>query len=180
MNMADNPDRQCNDKELPGLHFLDDKETCEMTVVDEPEFQSFLRTEVAGLKLVPRPYRSCKGKLLSPDAGDFSKWLNSNRPEINLTIDKGDGTLVLRSSDFWLPLVFLASDVALPIYLNLVSNYLYDRMKGALRNEKPRVHLEAVFHDEKEGISKKFSYEGDADGLQKAIKKFDLNRFLDE
>jgi hypothetical protein len=178
--MADNPDRQGNGQDLPGLHFLDDKETCEMVVVDDPDFQSFLRAGIAGLKFVPRPYRNCKGKLMSPDAGDFSKWLYRNHSEINLTLDKGDGTLILRSRDFWLPLVFLASDVALPIYLNLVSNYLYDRMKGALRNEKPRVHLEAVFHDKKEGISKKFSYEGDAEGLQNAIKKFDLNRFLDE
>jgi hypothetical protein len=168
-------------QELPGLHFLDDKETCEMIALDDDaDFQSFLQPGTSGLKFVPRTYRSCEGKLMSPDAGDFSKWLNRNHAGINLTIDKGDGILVLRSSDFWLPLVFLASNIALPIYLNLVSNYLYDRMKGALRNEKPRVHLEAVFHDKKEGISKKFSYEGDAEGLQKAIKKFDLNRFLDE
>lgn len=178
--MTENSDKQSHSQEPSKLHFLDEKETCEIAVVDDPDFESFLRTGIVGLKFVPRPYHSCKAKLMSPDAGDFSKWLNRNHPEINLTIDRGDGKLVLRSSDFWLPLVFLASDVALPIYLNLVSNYLYDRMKGALRNEKPRVHLVAVFHDKQEGISKKFSYEGDAEGLQKAIKRFDLNRFLNK
>ena len=52
-------------------------------------------------------------------------------------------------------------------------------MKGALRNEKARVHLEVIVDDKNEGISKRFHYEGDVEGLQKVIKKVDLNRFLD-
>jgi hypothetical protein len=181
MNDDSDKYKQGNGQDLPGIHFLDDTETCEIVALDEnSDFQSFLQTGLSGLKFVPTKYRSYEGKLLSPDAGDFSKWLKCNHSEVNLAIDRGDGTLVLRSSDFWMPLVFLASDIALPIYLNLVSNYIYDRMKGALRNEKARVHLEAVFHDDKEGVSKKFRYEGDVESLQKIIKKFDLNCFLDK
>jgi len=181
--MNDNSDKsnQGDEQELSGIHFLDDAETCEFTVVEnDDEFRTYHQESQPGLKIIAQKYRSCEGLLVSPEAGDFTKWLRRNHPELNIGISKKDGILVLHSSDYWMPLVYLGSNIALPIYLNLVSSYIFARMKGALRNEKARVHLEAVYHDEKEGVSKKFHYEGDSEGLQKIIKKIDLNRFLDK
>ncbi len=79
-----------------------------------------------------------------------------------------------------MPLVFLASDITLPIYLNIVANYLYEKMKGALKGEKSRVHLSAMYKNTSDGITKKFEFEGDVDALQKAITKFNLNKYLED
>lgn len=78
-----------------------------------------------------------------------------------------------------MPIVFLASDVTLPIYLNLVANYLYDKSKALLRGEQNRVHFSAVYEDKSTGTTKKFIFEGNEEALQKAIKKFDVNKFLE-
>ena len=163
------------------MDIFDDKESCEVVIVDDDkEFRNFLNLSPSGISIIPEKYQGCEGLVLKDNAGDFSKWLRKNKPELNVEVRKADKRLVLKSNDFWIPLVFLAQDVALPFYLNLVANYVYDRMKGALRGEKGRIHLEAIYEDKQEGVVKKFRYEGDDDGLQKAIKQFDLNKFMDK
>lgn len=181
--MIDNsPDKKNKaDRAALNLHLFDDVEKCEVVdSSDDSEFQKYLQGNPSGLQVVPKNYRTCKGKLVSSDAGDFTKWLKRNHPVIPVSMNKGDGILDLRSSDIWMPLVFLASDVSVPIFLNLVSNYVYDRMKGALKNDKARVHLDVIYRDEKSGVTKEFRYEGFIEDLQKVIKKFDLNQFLDK
>lgn len=62
----------------------------------------------------------------------------------------------------------------------LVASYLYERMKGELKGESTRVHFCAEFEDKHNGKIKRFTFDGDADALQKAIKRFNVNDFLDE
>ncbi|RIJ90511.1 MAG: hypothetical protein DCC43_14820, partial [Candidatus Brocadia sp.] len=114
------------------MDIFDNKDSCEVVIVDDDkEFRNFLNSSLSGILITPEKYQGCEGLVLKPDAGDFSKWLRKNKPELNVEVRKADKRLVLKSSDFWLPFVFLAQDVALPFYLNLVTNYVYDRMKGA-------------------------------------------------
>ncbi|TDX29368.1 hypothetical protein DFO67_10744 [Modicisalibacter xianhensis] len=133
-----------------------------------------------GITVLPESYREVDGLIVKADAGDFTKWIKLNAPEVEIMASEGHSKLALRSGDYWLPLVFLASDVSLPLYLNIVSNYLYEKMRGALRGDKARVHLSAVYEDKKEGKFKRFDFDGDAELLKSAIKKFDLNAFMDE
>jgi len=163
------------------MNIFDDKETCEIQIIDDDrDYRAFTKSPSADIVFVPEPYGECKGLVMKADAGDFAKWLRRTKPELGVELRKAEGKLMLRSSDWWLPLAFLATDVALPIYLNLVANYIYDRMKGALRGEKSRVHMEAVYEDKQDGVVKKFRFEGDVDGLEKAIKRFNLNKFMDK
>ncbi|MBI5791876.1 MAG: hypothetical protein HZA63_10410 [Rhodocyclales bacterium] len=156
-------------------------DSCHLTEVeDDSDFRAFAANRPSGIEMRAEEYGEPKNVVLKSDAGVFAKWLRTQEPELNVVMDEKLPRLVLRSSDIWLPLAFLASDVALPIYLNLVSNYLYEKMKGALRGEIARVHLCAEFEDKANGKVKRFSFDGDVDALQKAIKRFDLNRFLDE
>jgi hypothetical protein len=134
----------------------------------------------SGLELVAEQYGEGKQVAMKSDAGDFAKWLRTHNPEVNVTLETRTPKLVLRSGDIWLPLVFLASDIALPVYLNLVASYLYDKMKVVLKGETTRIHLCAEFEDKANGKIKRFTFEGDAEALQKVIKRFDLNEFLDE
>lgn len=163
------------------MHSLESKQICETVVVDDDaNFRSYLKSNPTGFSVVPEPYGKLEGLTLPSDAGDFAKWVRQNAPSIKVEARKADRRIVRRSSDYWLPLVFLAGDIALPIYLNLVANYLYDKMKGALKGETARVHLSAVYEDKKAGVVKRFNFEGDKTSLQEAIKKFDLNQFLDD
>lgn len=160
---------------------IEPKEICEITSVDEhSDFKNYLGSSPLGFKIIPMEYFNCDGRVLCSETGDFAKWVRKNNPAINVEIETPDKKLILRSGDYWLPLVFLANDVTLPIYLNIVASYLYEKMKGALKGEKARVHLSAIYENKSEGIAKKFDFEGDIDSLQKVITKFNLNKFLDE
>ena len=100
------------------------REICEwIAVEDETAFRLFLDNEPNDLLMVPEEYGETGRPLLKADAGDLAKWLKANHPEIQVGVREAD-RLILRSSDFWFPLAFLAGNVGLPIYLNLVSNYL--------------------------------------------------------
>ena len=154
------------------------KDVCELiSVEDDAEFSTFLDTEPNGLLMLPQEYDQSDRLLLTADTGDFAKWLRSYHPEIPVSIQRAD-YLVLRSSDFWFPLVFLANNVGLPLYLNLVANYLYDRMKGALRNDRPRVHLSAEYKDPATGLVKRFNFEGDSETFRAEFEKIDMNQFF--
>lgn len=115
---------------------------------------------------------------LMPETYPFAKWVRENRKDININVEEGQGIKDLRSGDFWMPLVLLASDVTVQMYVNLVSNYIYDMARGALKHDVKTVHLEALYKDEETKKTKKFSYSGSVEGLEKAMKKFDLNKFL--
>lgn len=163
------------------MSVLEPKEICEFVAVpDAHEFRAYRASKPRGILVVPELQTEAGGRVLKSDGGDFRKWIKRNAPTVTVEMQSRKPLLVLRSADYWLPLVFLATDVALPIYLNLVASYLYDKMKGALKGEKPRVHLSAVYEETPSGVVKRFNFEGDVNALQKVIKKFDLNEFLDD
>lgn len=129
--------------------------------------------------IIPQDYPDSETPVLMPDAGDFAKWLKRAHPKINLYYDTPRTRIVLRAADYWLPLVVLANDVTLPIYLNLVSSYIYEKMKGTLRADTSKVHIEAVFADTNSGVYKRFKYDGDVTGLEKVMKKVDVNKIME-
>jgi len=162
------------------MSHLAPEDKCEIvSVEDDSAFRSFLEGDPTGLAMIPQAYGSVEVPVLSCDAGDFRKWLKSQQPEMHIQMPEAD-LLALRSGEIWLPLVFLASDVALPVYLNLVACYMYDRMRGALRGDRLCAHMTAEFLDGESGSVKRFCFKGDADALKAVIKKFDVNRFLDD
>ena len=163
---------------MPNMDFFDEKELCEIVIIDnDEEFKDFLNSNPCGLIVLPEKHPGCDDLVMKDDAGDFSKWLIQNNPELKVEVRKTDKWQLLRSSDYWLPLVFLASDVTLPFYLSLVANYVYDRMRGALRGERARVHFEAYYEDKEKGATKKFSFHGDVETLQQTIDRFNVDKF---
>ena len=106
-------------------HF--DKEICELSVVkSEHRFREFIQTNPAGIAMLPIEDIDSKKLQMHPHAWDFAKWLKAHAPEIVIHVMPADEHLVLHSADIWLPLIYLANNVALPIHLNLVASYLYD------------------------------------------------------
>ncbi|MFH1117070.1 MAG: hypothetical protein V1792_24395 [Pseudomonadota bacterium] len=150
------------------------------SISEDSDFRDYVDTDPTGLKIISLEYPGCNERVLYSEAGDFEKWIRKSKPEINIEVEKVNRKLVLQSGDYWLPLVFLASDVTLPIYLNIVASYLYDKIKGALKGEKPRVHFSAVYQDELAGVTKKVEFEGDIDALSKIITKININKLLND
>jgi hypothetical protein len=149
-----------------------------VTVDDDSDFRAFQSVTQHGLAMIPERYGDSRTLALRGSGGDFAKWLRRNAPSIPVEVRPSEHRLVLRSGDYWLPLVFLASDVALPVYLNLVANYIYEKMKGALKGDRARVRFSAMYQDAQTGTVKRFDFDGDEDTLRRVIKRFDANAFF--
>jgi hypothetical protein len=154
---------------------IEPRTVCELeTVEDKPRFLELLDRQPRGVFMVPeRRY----GHLVGGDAYDFMKWMRIQHPEIEVGIQQGP-TVQLLSTQIWLPLAVLASDVTLSVYLNLVSSFLCDRIKGAMQRKEARVRVCAEYQDPT-GVVKRFTYEGDLDGLSSVVRNFDVDKFFE-
>ncbi len=143
------------------------------------EFESVASTYRTGIALLPQPYGSAGTTSLHSDGGDFAKWLRATNNDLDIHLPKEpQPRVLLRNNDIWLPLIWLGANIALPVFLGILSNYLYDRAKGSLKGDKTTAHVEAVYRDPKTGVFKKFKFEGNAEQLKAAMKKFDPNEFM--
>ena len=161
------------------MSFLEPKEICELidlSTDEEKLLESALNS--AQITILPEPLGE-KGELLfSSDSGEFTKWMKDNEPSLSIEFDRNKDLIVRRANDIWMPLIKLAENCALPVFLGIVSNYLYNKMKGALKSDTQRVHLSIIYKDKKR--LKKFKFEGDVQALKEAIKKVDFNAFADK
>ncbi|MFY9077769.1 hypothetical protein [Aliarcobacter butzleri] len=137
------------------------------------EFNEFILS--SGIKVIPQAYNNIQEKIFFRDTGFFMKWIKNNK-NINIEYDSNVKKVALNNNDFWFSLVYLAADISLQIYLGLVVNYVYDKLKGSLKGDKDSttVHLEAQFKDGEK--VKSFKYDGPLEGIE----KFDPNKFLEE
>lgn len=155
---------------------LKPKDVCELVEADDAEkFRKIVDDTVSGITLIPDDHQNTKR--ISSDAGDFAKWVRE-RYDTLVCVQAAERKMLLRSGDVFLPLAFLATDISLPIYLNMVSSYLYDLAKGALKGDKQRVRLSVEFEDKNAGIVKRFNFEGDAEDLRKVAKRIDVNELM--
>lgn len=137
-----------------------------------------------GILILPQENWHQSGKVVfSPETFNFVKWVKqheANADCVNLVALAETKTADLRSHDFWFPLAFLFSDVTLQLYLNMVANYLYDRLKGAIHGENPTIDLQVLVQESKKGKIKKLTYHGSCDGLQRISEKIDINKLMEK
>lgn len=148
-------------------------------VAADEEFRSFLSAG-KGLALVPEPLSNEEGEALKADSGDFRKWMIQQHPDVPVNFPQSARKVVLRGGDIWLPLVFLASDVSVQVFLGLVANYLYDRTRGMLKTDRPRIHFSAVYEEHPGGYTKRLEFSGSPEDLSKVMRRFDANNFFHE
>lgn len=146
----------------------------------DAEFRAYLATSPSGIALRAEPYGEHATPIIKEGAGDFTKWLREAHPDVNVAPPQAGDRLLLHNEDIWMPLVFLATDITLPVYLNIVASYLYDRMRGRLRGEKLRVHLSVEYEDKSSGKTKRFNFAGDSETFKTTIKKIDVNALFDD
>ena len=148
---------------------------------DNPsDFLEFRQQGAFDLAFVPEPRYRKDELLFKPGTVDFGEWLKTNQPDLNIEMRKADGHLFFKSAaDIWLPLVFLAADVTLQFYLNLVASYISDRARRLFAGEQLRVHLDVEYIEEGDKKVKRLHFEGTEDALQNLIDKVDVNKLMD-
>lgn len=82
-------------------------------------------------------------------------------------------TRALHSFDLFMPIIFVASSVLFPITINLISSYIYDRIKG---REKEDVSVKVSFVVRNGKSTKELHYDGDAKTFKETFEKIDINK----
>lgn len=109
----------------------------------------------------------------------FLKFCRQNVPEYSFDVlaDGDIETRSLHSFDIWMPVIFVAQSILLPIAVNVISNYIYDKMKGR-EKEEAKVDLTLIVREgEKE---KSIHYNGDARTFKETFEKIDLNEMWEK
>jgi hypothetical protein len=146
---------------------------------EDTDFGEYFQSTRAGIRFIPESFGGSASSLKA-DSGDFAKWLRSQHPTLPITFPDSVPKIVLHGADVWLPLVYLAGDTSMQVFLNMAASYLYEKAKGALKTDHPRIHMSVVYQDKKQGKTKKFEFSGDQEALAKAIKRFDLDNFFND
>lgn len=107
--------------------------------------------------------------------------LNKVFRQSNITLEVFGGDTELyrsrKNADIYLPAVFLSlsliseNPILVSVSLNILSNYVYDRLKGSFG--KKTAHVEFYIETKEKGKIKKVCYKGEASGikdLEKVIK----------
>ena len=112
----------------------------------EPDLacKAFAESTRTGLRFIAEAQYEGSLASLKADFGDFAKWIRLQKPDFVIQIPEGTPKIVLRGADIWLPLIQLAADTPMQVFLNMAASYLYDRTKGALKTDTPRVHISVI------------------------------------
>ncbi|MBJ9120924.1 hypothetical protein I5466_08905 [Citrobacter koseri] len=114
------------------------------------------------------------------DSGNFRKWVRINHPEIDIQIPLDSKKYALHDYSLILPFVNLAIEGTLENYLKLVLEYVQYCFRGNLDGEKNEITFNVKYKNEKDGVEKEFYFKGNADDLKDTVKKFNINKFMDQ
>lgn len=106
---------------------------------------------------------------------DFLKFCRNQSSEHSFDVLADDDIQIrsLHSFDIWMPIIWVASSVLLPFAINMVSSYVYDKMKG---REKEDVNIDVSFYVKRDNEEKYIHYSGDAKTFKENFEKIDLNK----
>lgn len=106
---------------------------------------------------------------------NFLKYCRKNNPQYDIDIlaDADIQIRSLHSFDLWLPAIFITSNIILPIAVNLVSDYIQEKIKG---REKEDVKVDFTLIVKQENEEKSLHYIGDAKAFKEIFEKIDLNK----
>ena len=117
--------------------------------------------------------------MYAEETTDFVKYSRSEEQKIlTVKVDETIKIIGLHSSTLWLPVIFIAEKILLPIAIKLLCGYINKKIGNCSKSEQ-EVHLEMTTKDEK-GIYKTFNYTGDAESLENILNKVDVSKFFSD
>lgn len=132
------------------------------------------KTETIEFLAVPTRYEDHR-YYFAQETVDFLKYCRIMSPEHSFDILSDETAQVrsLHSFDIWMPVIWVASNVLLPLAVGLISNYIWEKMKG--REEEPaKVDVTLLV---KNGVKEKYlHYSGDAKTFKESFEQIDLNK----
>lgn len=144
--------------------------------LNESQMESVYRqkTKSNDILILPSKYTDDK-YYFAQETIDFVKFCRGNDQSTSIDIlTEGDiNVRSLHSFDIWLPVIFIASNVLLPFVVNLVSNFIYDKMKGR-EHEDANVNVDIIIKNGKK--EKRIHFDGDAKSFRDLMEKIDLDK----
>ncbi len=125
--------------------------------------------------ILPSPYGDSK-YYFAQEAVSFVKYCRSINNDVKTDILADDDKIEIRalhSFDIWMPIIWIASKIILPIGVGMVANYIYERMKGR-EKEECTVKVTFIVRDGKK--TKELNYDGDAKAFKKTFEKIDIHK----
>lgn len=120
------------------------------------------------------PYKYNEDFYFADEAVSFYKYCKSKNLEENVDIlaDENIKVRSLHSFDIWMPLIFVATNIVLPIAVNIVSDYIREKRKG--REEEP-CDVDITFKVKRGDDFKELHYKGSAEAFKDNFEKIDIN-----
>ena len=130
--------------------------------------------ETTDFLVVPSEYKENEF-YFAQESISFVKFCRQNNPEnsIDLLADSDIQVRSLHSFDIWMPVIWVAGNMLLLIVINIVSDYIKNKLKG---REKEDDKVDVTFIVKRDGEEKNIHYSGDAKAFKDAFEKIDLNK----
>ena len=130
--------------------------------------------ETTDFLVVPSEYKE-NAFYFAQESISFVKFCRQKNPEnsIDLLADSDIQVRSLHSFDIWMPVIWVTGSMGPPIAINLVSDYIKDKLKG---REKEDTKVDVTFIVKRDGEEKNIRYSGDAKVFKDAFEKIDLNK----
>ncbi len=122
---------------------------------------------------LPSPYNA-QECYYAQETIDFIKYCRESDDDFSIdTLADGDiESRTLHSFDIFMPILWITSELLLPVAINLVSDFIHDKMKG---REHEDANVELSFIVERNNERKMLHYKGPADAFREEFEKVNLN-----
>ena len=142
----------------------------------EKEVSDQLKEKMNNNDMIVLPYKYGDGEYYyAQETINFLKY--SRQTNQKLTIDiLPDGDIKVRSlhsSDIWMPFLWIGSSIVLPLLVNLVSNYIWDKIRGR-EQENSNIHVTIMVQQGQN--SKELQYNGDVKNFIETFEKIDFTQ----
>lgn len=113
------------------------------------------------------------------EATHFFKFCREMHPEVTIDFMAKDINRIVqfRSFDIWLPIVQVVNPVLVPVLVNIVSNYIWEQIKGR-EHEEVKVDFKVIIKNGDK--SKEIHYNGDAKTFKETFGKIDVNKIMED
>lgn len=114
--------------------------------------------------------------LFSEDSIEFYKYAREQNKKIQF-IESNPDIIALHDASIWIPVLYIAEMFLLPIAINLISNFIYDKIG---KKDKTKQDVKLKIKVKNKGKIKELNYDGSVDGLEKTFKDININKFFNE
>lgn len=125
-------------------------------------------------EIVIMPYKYNEDFYFADESVSFYKYCKEKNLYNNIEVlaDENIKVRSLHSFDIWMPLIYIANYVILPIAINLVSDYIIQKRKG---REEERCDVDVTFKVKYGDDFKELHFKGNAETFKETFEKIDIN-----